>query len=174
MNRQACIVMGPAGSGKTTIARATSTYLGVPFADADDHHSKSAKEKMFNGIALDDADRAPWLAQLRALIEAHDARGGPLILACSALKRQYRAMLGAADPRIRFVYLDVPAAVLETRLRSRAEHFVGPGLLASQLKTLEIPDPGEALILDGTRSIGDLVESIAADLTQRDGHEAIP
>lgn len=174
MNEKACVVMGPAGSGKTTVAKAVSTYLGVPFVDADDHHSPEAKEKMRRGHPLSDRDREPWLAKLRSLMDGHESTLGPMIVACSALKRSYREALGGGSAKVRFVYLEVPRAVLDARLRARTEHFAGPGLLDSQLKTLEAPAPEEALILDGTRSPEDLAEFIAADLLSGGGRNAIP
>lgn len=157
--------MGPAGAGKTTLGRAVSAYLGAAFVDADDHHSHEAKEKMRAGIALDDVDRAPWLARLRVLIDEHPSEDGPLILACSALKRQYRVALGLGDPTVRFVHVSVPRPVLEERLRLRVEHFANSRILDSQLATLEPPDFGEALIVDGTRSTEELARVIAQDLS---------
>lgn len=166
--------MGPAGAGKTTLGARLSTYLGVPFLDADHHHSPEAKAKMHAGVALDDADRAPWLARLRALIKAHDpAQAGPLILACSALTRRYREVLAGPTEDVRFVYLDVPSDELALRLESRKEHFAGANLLASQLATLERPAPDEALVLDGTQSVDDLCKAVAHALTMEADPSAV-
>jgi gluconokinase len=53
------LVMGVAGSGKTTIGRGLAAVLGVPFFDADDFHSPENIRKMARGEPLGDADRAP-------------------------------------------------------------------------------------------------------------------
>lgn len=137
------VIMGVSGSGKTSVGRALAARLGWTFDDADDFHTPEAKAKMARGEGLTDADRAPWLDQLRALLAADQ----PVVLACSALKRTYREQLGA--PRVRFAYLRVPVAVLRERLASRHHHYAGVGLLDSQLATLEEPAPIEhALTLD--------------------------
>src|SRR4029079_16094210 len=62
------IVMGVAGSGKTTVGTALAAALGWRFVDADDQHSPASIAKMARGEALDDADRWPWLDRLRAII----------------------------------------------------------------------------------------------------------
>src|SRR5581483_9562909 len=106
----------------------------------DDYHSAANIEKMSRGIGLTDADRKPWLAALHALIEDTVQRHEHVVLACSALKHEYRETL-AGNYRnagaVRFVYLDVPADVLARRLASRQHHFAPPALLTSQLATLE-------------------------------------
>jgi gluconokinase len=133
------VVMGVSGAGKTEIGRALADAIGWPFHDADEYHSKENIAKMHRGEGLTDADRAPWLAALHKLVEdiiANHQRG---VLACSALKHSYRQMLRpdiAAPGEVRFVYLDVPRAVLEERLRTRHGHFAPPALLDSQLATL--------------------------------------
>ena len=136
------VVMGVAGAGKTTHARALAAALGWDFLDADDQHPPANVEKMRAGAPLDDADRAPWLAALRARIEAHLAEDRPLVLACSALKQAYRDALGADRPRMRLVFLDGPRETLAARLGARAGHFMPPGLLDSQLAALEPPADG--------------------------------
>ena len=160
--------MGVSGSGKTTVGRALAARLGWAFADADDYHSAEALATMGRGGALTDADRAPWLARLGALVGAH--LGGPgLVLACSALRAAYREALGAADPRVAVVWLDAPAAVLAARLGARlaahGDNPVGPSLLPSQLATLE--PPAAALRLDATRPVADLADAAAALIASR-------
>ena len=92
------IVMGVTGAGKTTIGRALATALGWEFHDGDDLHSAASKLKMHRGIALDDADRAPWLAAIRKLIEAMLSEGRDGVVACSALKQSYRDQI-VVDPK---------------------------------------------------------------------------
>ena len=133
------VVMGVSGAGKTTHGRALAAALGWEFADADDHHPAANVAKMRAGTPLDDADRAPWLAALRALIERHLAAEHPLVLACSALKQAYRDALWADRPRMRLVYLEGTRDALAARLADRADHFMPASLLDTQLADLQPP-----------------------------------
>ena len=155
------IVSGVSGVGKTTIGRALAPMLGARFADADDFQPAENVAKMHRGEGLDDEDRAPWLASLRAHIEDALARGEELVLACSALKERYREALAANDPRVLFVLLDAPRAVIEARLASRNGHFAGPALLDSQIADQEKP-ADDALIVDATRSVADQTARITS------------
>ncbi len=63
------------------------------------------------------------------------------MLACSALRGDYRGTLRGDLAGVRFVALVADPAVVAERLRRRAGHFAGEALLASQLATLELgPD----------------------------------
>ena len=156
------VVMGVSGSGKTTIGRALATRLAVPFEDGDDLHPAANVAKMAAGHPLDDADRAPWLAEVGAWIDRHSATGG--VVACSALKRRYRAEL--LRPFVRFLYLDVPGEELRRRLRARTGHFMSVALLDSQLADLEPPGPDEpaVTVADGSGDPDAVVTSALAAL----------
>lgn len=148
--------MGVSGSGKSTVGEALSRALGRPFIDADALHPPASIAKMSAGVALDDADRAPWLAAVAAWLKQHP--GG--VVACSALKRRYRDVLRAAGP-VRFVHLHVPEGALAARLGGRAGHFMPGSLLRSQLEALEPLGPDEqGLTLDGTQSVEGLVRQV--------------
>src|ERR1700757_3420535 len=97
------IVMGVVGSGKTTIGTLLAAQLGWEFADADDFHPQSNVDKIRNGIALTDDDRAPWLDHLSGAIATWIGEGKSVVLACSALKRAYREELNVG-PQVRLVY----------------------------------------------------------------------
>lgn len=160
------VVMGPSGAGKTTIGRALAESLGWAYLEADDYHSAASVTKMAGGSPLDDVDRAPWLAGLERLVAGILAEGGHGVLACSALKRRYRAALvpvGAPSWAVRFVYLSVPLAVLRARLEHREHHFMPPSLLPSQLAALE-PPTGSGLTVDGTRRPAEVVRLVRAAL----------
>jgi gluconokinase len=144
------VIMGAAGAGKTTVGRALAAELGWPFVDADDHHPPQNVDKMHAGVALTDADREPWLASLHAVVSRAIDRREHTVLACSALKERYRQALHGHRHPVRFVYLKATEAELQHRLTARPDHFFGPGLLASQLATLEEPGPGDALVVDAT------------------------
>ena len=150
--------MGVAGSGKTAVGYALADALGWRFEDADAYHAAPSIAKMRRGMPLSDADRAPWLAALRALVERALDRREPLALACSALKEEYRQRLGGGLRGVRIVHLTADEATLRRRLESRANHFFGPSLLASQLATLE--PPRDALTIDTTASIDQVVAAI--------------
>jgi len=142
------VLMGVAGSGKTTIASLLASRLGGIFFDADDFHPAVNIAKMSQGIALSDEDRLPWLRALRrdVIDTAHDAKIS--ILACSALKESYRNLLGLRRDGILTVFLHGDEELLTQRLRARAGHFMSADLLRSQLETLEAPSSEEALHVD--------------------------
>jgi gluconokinase len=155
------VPMGVAGAGKTTVGRLLAEELGWDFQDADDYHSAANVEKMRSGIPLDDADRAPWLEALRTLILDWIAAGKNGVLACSALKRAYRARL-QVTPEVRFVYLKVTNAQLRQRLRARHGHYMTEQMLASQLVALE--EPENALTIDADGPPETIVSKIRAAL----------
>lgn len=84
------LITGVCGSGKTTVARALAKKLSCPYVDADTFHSEESITKMKQGIALTDEDRQPWLLALHKVIERWSKRSESGVLACSALKEQYR------------------------------------------------------------------------------------
>jgi len=145
------ILMGVSGSGKSTIAAELVKLTGWAFAEGDNYHSEANREKMHAGIPLTDEDRIPWLNSLHdVLLGWHrDAISG--VLTCSALKQSYRDLLSKDLPAAsyRFVLLEVPVATLENRTRHRVHEYMNPGLLQSQLDTLEVP--ADALRIDATQ-----------------------
>ena len=140
MSASKYVVMGVAGSGKTTLAQALADQLGWAFLDADDLHPAANITKMASGQPLTDQDRWPWLNAVAAWIDGHQH----CVVACSALKRSYRGVLGRDG--LTFVYLDVPRDELERRLQARSNHFMPAELLDSQLSTLEPPTSDEQSI----------------------------
>jgi gluconokinase len=100
---------------------------------------------MRHGIPLTDADRAPWLQALRALISNWLSAHKNAVLACSALKQSYRDIL-QISPEVWIVYLRVSPEVLRQRLRERHGHFMTEAMLQSQLADLE--EPKGAVIID--------------------------
>jgi gluconokinase len=159
------VVMGVAGSGKTTVGSALAAAHGWRFVDADDVHSAASVTKMARGEALTDADRAPWLARLRAIVVDALARSAPLVLACSALKATYRqALVGGDGARVRIVHLAATPALLHERLEARSGHYMKAPMLDGQLATLEAPAPADALVLDAALPVATLVGLIDAAL----------
>ncbi len=140
------LIMGVAGSGKTTIGRALAASLGWSFRDADDFHPAANVAKMSAGQPLTDADRAPWLAAIRAHLDDKLARGENAVVTCSALRESYRAQLLADPARVKLVHLTGDPALLAARIADRTDHFMKPQMLASQLAALE--PPRDALAVD--------------------------
>ena len=144
--KTALIVMGVAGSGKSTVARVLADELGWPFAEADDFHPVANVAKMSAGIPLTDEDRGPWLEDIRAWI---DATPGSAVITCSALRKSYRDVLRRAHARVRVVYLAGTPEQLSARIGARTDHFMPASMLASQLATLEPPGPDEDAVSVG-------------------------
>ena len=153
------VVMSVTGAGKTTVGQALARAWGWRFVDADDLHSSANVEKMSRNEPLTDADREPWLQAVRGEIVNAQAAGQPLVVACSALKRAYRRTL-SDGLEVQFVFLKASRDALAKRLAERRGHFAGPGLLDSQLATLEEPGPDEATIVDAMLPLETLVSHI--------------
>jgi gluconokinase len=153
--------MGVCASGKTTVGRALADRLGVPFLDGDDHHPPENIAKMRAGVPLDDEDRAPWLARLAARLQAHEHG---IVLACSALKADYRYILAAFAHNPRFIYLRADCRTIEARMAARTDHFMPPSLVGTQFADLEEPTPEEALIIDATQPVDAIVDTILGEL----------
>ncbi|TFK85542.1 carbohydrate kinase [Polyporus arcularius HHB13444] len=173
------VVMGVAGTGKTTLARALEARLDMPYVEGDALHPPANIAKMSAGIPLTDADREPWLEVIRTTAEhmaaaqradpAYARRPGVLVT-CSALRGYYRDILrgtrappglqrpdaGAdADAERRehlelpayFVYIKGDKALLQERISKREGHYMKPGMLESQLQTLESPEGEEGVVV---------------------------
>jgi gluconokinase len=145
------ILMGVAGSGKSTIAHALVALTGWQFAEGDNYHSEANRAKMHSGIPLTDEDRIPWLNRLHDVLLEWHRNGISGVLTCSALKQWYRDLLAKDLPAgsYRFVLLDAPVAILEARMHQRIHEYMNPALLQSQLETLELP--AHALRIDTTQ-----------------------
>jgi carbohydrate kinase (thermoresistant glucokinase family) len=143
------IVMGVSGSGKTTVGRLAAERLEWRFLEADDYHPPENVQKMARGEPLDDADRLPWLHALAAELDEARRRGESVVLACSALKRAYRRILGVGRDDVAIVHLAGEREVILERMARRRGHYMPPDLLDSQFEALEPPEGDErALALD--------------------------
>ncbi len=158
------ILMGVAGSGKTTIAQALAVANQWHWVDADDFHSAANKAKMARGEPLTDADRRPWLQTLHDQIQQWLVTEQSTVLACSALKRNYRELLSANDPAVRFFYLKGSYDLIAQRLSQRQGHFANLDLLQSQFATLEEPSPDEAIPIAIDQDVAAIVRAIEVAL----------
>ncbi len=134
---QHLVVMGVAGSGKTTVAVLLAERLGWTFAEADDFHPEANVALMAAGTPLTDEDRAPWLTSIADWLAQRDAESVSTVITCSALRRAYRDVLRTGGGRVRFVHLAGDPQVIAARMAARTDHFMPPSLLPSQLATLE-------------------------------------
>ena len=157
------IVMGVAGSGKSTIGQLLADRLGWPFYDGDDFHPIANVEKMRAGIPLTDEDRSDWLSALAALITKQLRQDQSAVIACSALKQHYRKKLNVND-EVHFVYLRGSYDQIAARLHERTGHYMPPDLLASQFAALE--EPQDALTFDISQPPEQIVTEIVSRFHQ--------
>lgn len=157
------VVMGVAGSGKSTVGEELARRLGVPFRDADEFHPQANIDKQAAGHALNDQDRLPWLQAIAAWLD--EQRDAGAVVTCSALKRSYRDLLRSHDADLPFLHLAGPKEVAAQRVGSRPEHFMPASLVDSQYATLEDLQPDErGLFLDFTRPVDEIVDACLAFL----------
>lgn len=164
------LVMGPTGSGKTTIGTLLAARLGWKFVDADEFHSAANKDKMHRGIPLTDADRLPWLQAIHDQIVRWLAENRNVVLACSALKQSYRDLLRGNNPEVRLVYLKGSYDLIYKRLLERKGHFANEHILAGQFADLE--EPADAISVEIGPSPETIVDEICARLALQSRKEA--
>ncbi len=155
------VLMGVSGCGKTTVAQILAERLHWAFEEGDALHPAANVAKMAAGHPLDDTDRAPWLAQVADWVDARLDAGESGVIACSALKRSYRALIDRRGARVEFVYLHGSRELIASRLAGRHGHFMPTTLLDSQFATLEEPGRDEPAI---RVEIGASPEAIADDI----------
>jgi gluconokinase len=156
--------MGVAGSGKTTIGQRLATQLNCPFYDGDDFHPPENVAKMASGMPLNDADRAPWLTRLAALIQEHLDKDETAVLASSVLKKSYRDQLRVND-QVQFIYLDGSFDLIWQRMQERQDHYMKPEMLRSQFEALEPPREDEAIKIPIDQTVDDILAQIELIIT---------
>ncbi|WP_405654893.1 gluconokinase [Streptomyces sp. RK9] len=162
------VVMGVAGTGKTTVGPLLAARLGVPYAEGDDFHPEANIAKMSAGTPLTDDDRWPWLDAIGAWAHGRAGLGG--VVSSSALKRSYRDRLRAAAPGLVFVHLTGDRALIEERMRQRKGHFMPTALLDSQFATLQPLGADEAGVdVDVAGTPAEIADRAADALAALDG-----
>jgi gluconokinase len=158
------VVMGVAGSGKTTVGRLLAATLHCRFVEGDALHPTVNVQKMSRGVPLTDADRAPWLEAIHSRLVAAVRRSDDVVVACSALKQSYRDVLSAGVPII-WVYLKGSPELIRSRVHRRTHHYMKTDMLESQFDALE--EPSEAIIVDVLQEPVAIVEQIVGELQRR-------
>lgn len=166
------VIMGVAGTGKTTIGPLLAERIGVPYAEADDFHPAANIAKMTAGTPLTDGDRRPWLDAIGAWARSREGLGG--VVGCSALKREYRDRLRAAAPGLVFVHLTGDRRLVEERMARREDHFMPTALLDSQFATLQPLEPDEnGFTVDVSGSPVEITERAATALRAHYRHRSV-
>ena len=154
------LVMGVSGSGKSTLGKALAQKLEWDFFDADDFHPQENIAKMAAGIPLDDSDRIPWLASLHDQLLSTLKAGQHPVLACSALKENYRLQLLDGLTGVAVIHLTGSYDLLWSRMSTRQGHFMKAEMLQSQFNTLE--EPQNALALAVSMPLNEMLDTIMA------------
>lgn len=152
------VLMGVSGSGKSLIGSRLAKKLNYQWVDGDHLHTDEHIALMRSGIPLNDEQRQGWLRSLARILAEHDHT----VVACSALRQQYRETLLRSCNACHLVWLHTERSVLEARLHNRSNHFFPPQLLSSQLETLEPPD--DAIAVDTDRPPEQIVKTILDQL----------
>ncbi|KAF2745403.1 carbohydrate kinase [Sporormia fimetaria CBS 119925] len=182
------IVTGPAGCGKSTIAKFLAERYDFKFIEGDDFHPKANIEKMSANKPLNDADRWDWLIILRdeALRNLKDGAKG-VVVTCSALKKKYRDVIRTArlydedpDAAVHFIYLKASFETLVSRVGSRKGHYMKEDMVKSQLADLEEPDKAESEKLQDVKvvdvsgtppDVQNLAAAVVDEILAKDGNE---
>ncbi|MET9853895.1 gluconokinase, GntK/IdnK-type [Streptomyces sp. NPDC006450] len=168
------LVVGVAGSGKSTVGHLLAERLGWTYQDADAFHSEADRAKMAAGHALTDSDREPWLAAIAAWMDQVTEAGERAVVACSALRRAYRDKLLAGRPDAVLVYLHGSGELLASRLASRHGHFFPAALLDSQLAVLQEPEPDEHPLVVGIDQSPEAVVTAVLSLMRGRSDAGVP
>lgn len=143
-----CVVMGVCGCGKTTVGMALATELHARFIDGDDLHPRANVIKMRSGHPLDDTDRIPWLTRISDVFFSLANRSESGIVACSALKKQYRDLIRTGNTGLIFVHLYGSRELILKRMQQRRGHYMKEEMVNSQFECLEFPGPEEGDVIN--------------------------
>ncbi len=163
------VMMGPCGCGKTTVGQLVAERLGARFIEGDEFHPESNRAKMAAGAPLGDADRWPWLDRIAEACAETISGGRAAVVACSALKRSYRARLSTDGIPALFVLLDGERDLFHARLEARPDHFMPSALLDSQLAALEKPEADEeAIVVNVDQPPAELADQVVRAIRDRE------
>jgi gluconokinase len=158
------ILMGVAGSGKTTVGKRASEQLGIRFYEGDDYHPEQNVAKMSSGIPLTDSDRGPWIDALVAELNARP--NGKAIVACSALSKFVRERIRSGlKESVEFIWLSGDPELIEKRLQNRPKHYMKAGMLASQFAALQLPESAHRVSVE--QSLEDVVAQVVGIINSK-------
>lgn len=164
MKAKKILVMGVSGCGKSSVGSEIAHRLGLTFFDGDDFHPQHNVDKMRQGVPLTDEDRYGWLKTLNKLFIDSDSA----VIACSALKPQYRDILRTNNEELIIVYLQGDYDTIWSRLSQRDDHyFQGERMLRSQFDTLIEPQANEAIFVDIAQPMSQVVEQALQAIAAR-------
>lgn len=151
--------MGVSGCGKSSAAAGVAARLGLPLIEGDDYHPTANVQKMRAGVALNDDDRAGWLATLSGLLGQYP---DGVVMTCSALKRRYRDQLRQSAADVGFVFLELTPEQAKQRVAARgAAHFMPASLVDSQFADLESPvGEDKVLCVDATAASQETAQTV--------------
>lgn len=129
-------LIGPAGSGKTTIGKKFHNLRSFRYVDGDNFHSKKNINKMMKGNDLTFRDRKPWLKRINFFLRSKKNFKTNYVISCSALKNSYRKILSNKLDNYYFFYLKCNKKILFSRNLKR-NHFFPVSLLDNQIKNFE-------------------------------------
>lgn len=131
------LLMGVAGSGKTTIGRRLAERLAYTFIDADDFHSSEAIARMRSGVPLSDEMREAWIERVAATLAERCRQRQDCVLAFSGLRMRHRRRLMQIGFTTQAFLLTGKQPLLAQRIRHRRDHFMPATQLPRQLATME-------------------------------------
>lgn len=162
------LLMGVSGSGKSTVGELLAERLGGEFIEGDDLHPPANKEKMRQGIPLQDEDRWPWFDGVRRILR--EGTRLPVVTSCSALKRKYRDYLREGFDDLRLIHLRGGQDLIADRLRERRHEYMPASLLPSQFAAFEEPEAGEDIwVIDISDAPERIVDAILFRMQAGDG-----
>lgn len=147
MRGKVIFVIGVAGCGKSTVAKAIAGSVSGAFLEGDAYHPIENVEAMRSGHALTDDMRWGWLQDLAKAAEQAAQQGTDVLVACSGLKQSYRDILRKYANPCQMIFLDGSKALILSRMKERKDHYMPVSLLDSQFDTLEHPSDNEPNIL---------------------------
>ena len=163
---------GPAGSGKSTVAKALARRLNIPYLDTGAMYRAVTYAALSRGVPLDDADAVAEVARLAeieigppVMVDGHDAsaaiRGPAVTAAVSGV---------AANSGVR--------TVLRERQRQWARALGGGVMEGRDIGTVVFPDAKLKVFLTASpeerarrraAETGEDVEAVLEDIKRRDG-----
>jgi len=155
------IVMGVAGSGKSTVAKNLADHYQYCYLDADDFHTEENRKRMAEGLPLTDEMRVPWVNSLKTYLQQADKENKHCVLAFSGLRRIHRNTLRSAGLKTMFIFLNGQKDTIQQRVNLRKNHFMSPGLVNSQFNALEDPSKEKDVhTMDVSVSLAQVIENV--------------